>query len=317
MGFFSKLFDPGRDDRRAAASLAQQGIIKGGSATGPGGITAGFDFSGGRGSITSGLGSFQPALEQMQGASANFLNQAQGGLPPELAALAEGTIGRLGSIDVNRLSNESDFAGFGDIFQSALGTAQADPFDLGAGISERLRALSERRNQRSVNKMFDRLKSTGNLTSSAGIQRAGDVENQLFDAFARALGSSGAREGIGARQFGEEFGLEQLGGQRALQQFGVGGDMFSKFLQNQAQGTQLGLATNASAMATSQLPLAFLQALQGSTGQASNSLFAASGINQQNAAMAKSPFLEALKAAGSFASGIAPGGFFGNTPAGG
>lgn len=326
----SSVFDPGKKDRDAAAALGQQGIIRGGNFSGPGGISGGFDFSGGRGSMTSSLGSFGPLLEQMQGLSGGFFDQAQSGLPQELRDLGDSTISRLGETDVSRLQNQSDFQGLGSIFQGAAATAQKDPFDLGSEVSQRLRALSERRNQRSVNKMFDRLKRTGNLTSSAGIQRAGDMERNLFeqglqfdlaglqagqgiqkDAFARALGASGQREAIGARQFGEEFGMEQLGGQRAMQQFGVGNQMFQDFMQSQQQGTQLGLAGMQGAMGLSQLPLAFQQAMMNSTGQASNSMFAAAGINQQNAAMAKSPFLEALNAAGSFASGIAPGGFIG------
>ena len=332
MGFLSDIFDPGKKDRDAAAGLAQQGIVTGGQATGPGGISAGFDFSGGQGSITSDLGTFAPLLQGLQGLSQQGIAQAQGGLPQGLRDLGAGTIDRLGQIDVNRLQNQSDFAGLGGIFQGALGTAQADPFDLGADISSRLRGLSERRNQRQVNKMFDRLKRSGNITSSTGIQRAGDVERGLFeqglqfdlagltagrgiqqDAFARALGASGQREQIGARQFGEEFGLEQLGGQRALQQFGVGDQQFQHFLANQQQGANIGIQGTQAAAGLSQLPLAFQQALQSATGQGSGSLFAASGINQQNAALAKSPFLEALNAAGSFASSLSG---FGGGPTG-
>ncbi len=330
MGFLSDIFDPGKKDREAAAGLAQQGIITGGQATGPGGISAGFDFSGGVGSITSDLGTFAPALEGLQGLSAQGLAQAQGGLPQGLKDLGASTIGRLGEMDVSRLQNQQDFAGLGQIFQGAMGTAQADPFDLGADISARLRSLSERRNQRGVNKMFDRLKRTGNIGTATGIGRAGDLERNLFEqglqfdlaglqagqgmqqqAFQRALGASQGREAIGARQFGEEFGMEQLGGQRALQQFGVGDQQFQQFLANQQQGANIGIAGTQAAAGLSQLPLAFQQALMQSTGQASGTMFGAAGISQQNAAMAKSPFLEALNAAGSFASGIAPGGMMG------
>lgn len=320
----SDIFDPGRDDRERAAGLAEQGIITGGQATGPGGISAGFDFSGGRGSITSSLGSFAPLLAQLQGLAGQGFAQAGGGLPPELQALMGSTIDRLGQTNVNQLTNEQDFAGFGNIFQSALSTAQADPFELGSGISAKLRALSERRNQRQVNRTFDRLKASGNLGSSAGIARAGDLERNLQeqglqfdlaglqagqgiqrDAFGRALGASQAREGIGARQFGESFGIEQLGGNRALQQFGVGSQGFAQFLQNQMQGFNIGAGATGAGANLSQLPLSFLAALQGTTGQASNTQFAAAGINQQNAALAKSPFLEALNAAGQFAGSFA------------
>ena len=323
MGLLSNLFDPGRNDRDRAQEFAERGVVTGGTIKGPGGISAGFDFSGGQGSLTSSLGSFAPLLEQSQQLSAGGFAQAAGGLPSGLTGQGADTIGRLGQVNVNQLTNESGFAGLGNVFQSALGTAQADPFDLGADISSRLRSLSERRNQRLVNSTFDRLKSTGNLGSSAGIARAGDLERNLQeqglqfdlaglqagrglqqDAFGRLMGATQGREGIGARQFGESFGLEQLGGNRALQQFGVSSDMFQQFLQNQQQGANIGLAGAQGAANLSQLPLAFMQALGAQQGQASNSLFAAAGVNQQNAAMAKSPFLEALTAAGQVAAGI-------------
>lgn len=267
--------------------------------------------------------------------SQSALAGAQGGLPPELQALGQGTIDTLGQGQFNRLGNQQDFAGLGQIFQNAQATAQADPFDLGSTISDKLRQLSERRNSRLVNKTFDRLKASGKLGTTGGANIAGELDANLqeqglkfdiagleagrgiqSDAFQRALGASQGREAIGGRQFGEDLAQNQFQNQSALSQFGVGSDMFRQFMQQQAQGANIGLAANASALATTQLPLAFQQAALAAQGQASNSLFAASGVEQQNAAMARSPFLDALTAAGSFASGIAPGGFFGN-PVGG
>ena len=332
MGFFSDIFDPGRRDREAAAGAAQQGIIEGTSATGPGGIQAGFDFSDNQATVTSDLGSFTPTMEGLQGLSAQGLTQAGGGLPPELAALASGTIDRLGQTNVEQMSGASDFAGLGQVFQSSLGTAQADPFELGAGISQKLRQLSERRNTRLVNKTFDRLKRSGKLGTSGGAGIAGELDANLQDqdlkfdlaglqagsqmqrdAFGRLTGASAAREGIGSRAFAESFGLEQLGGQRALQQFGVGNTMFDSFLRNQQQGANIGIAGAQAAAGVSQLPRAFLQAANSSAGLASGTHFGEAGVHGQSAAMAKSPFLEALNAAGSFATGIAPL----RTPAGG
>jgi len=319
MGFLSDLFDPGRDDRDAAAALAEQGIITGGSSTGPGGISTGFNFQNGQGSFTSDLGSFAPLLQQLQQLSSQGATQAGAGLPPALQALGISTIDELGDIDINRLTNEQDFAGLGQIFQGALGTAGADPFDLGADISARLRALSENRNQRNVNDFFDRLSSTGNLTSSAGIQRAGDLEQNIFeqglqfdlaglnagrgiqsDAFARLLGASQGREAIGARAFGEQFATEGLEGQRALEQFGVGNELFSQLLRSQGQGANIALGGAQGAGALAQLPLAFQNALLASTGVASGSNFNAAGINQGNAQLAQSPLQELIKTLGGF-----------------
>lgn len=335
MGFLSDIFDPGRKDRKAAAALAKKGIIEGTSVSGPGGISAGFDFTNNRGALRSSLGSWAPMLEAMQGGAMSAFSQAAQGLDPRFQGAADNTVDRLGQINVNRLSNETDFNMLGDLFRSNAAFAQRDVFDVGDEISSRLRALSERRNQRLVNKKFDQLRASGGLAHIGGAGALAELDRNLFeeglqfdlaglnfgrtainDAFGRALGASGQREAIGARQFGEEMGLEQLGGARALQQFGINQQMFENLLRQQQQGNAMGMGLMSGAMGLSQLPLAFLQAAQGATGQASNSLFAAAGINQQNAAMAKSPFLEALNAAGSFMNSIAPGGFAGN-PVGG
>lgn len=327
MGFLSKIFDPGKGDRKRAKKLLDESVLRGGDISGPGGIGAGFSFDeGGAGTSQLSLGSFQQFLPQFQNLAGQGFEQAGAGIPG-LESLGQRTQDRLGNIDVQRFQNQQDFQGLGDIFQSSLATAQADPFDLGAGISERLRALSERRNQRSVNKFFDRLKSTGNLTSSAGIQRAGDLERNLFeqglqfdlaglqagqgiqrDAFGRALGASGQREQIGARQFGEEFNLEQLGGNRALQQFGVGNEVLNAFLRNQQQGANIGSQGIQGGIALAQSPLAFLQAQLGIQSARSGTQGTAAAGFLNSAQQAKSPFLEALNAAGSFIGSVKPGG---------
>ncbi len=332
----SSIFDPGADDRAAAGAAANAGVMSSGGATGPGGISAGFDFSGGNISTNFGAGQFDPLIGAGIGLAQQGVSQAGGGLPPELMALGQGTIDQLGGdINVNRLGNESDFAGLGDVFQSALSTATADPLTLGSEISDRLRALSERRNNRLVSKTFDRLKRSGKLGTTGGAGIAGELDATLQeqdlkfdlagleagrgmqgDAMQRLLGASGQREAIGARQFGEEFGLQQFADNRALQQFGVGSSMFDQFLKNQFQGANIAnMGTNLAA-GVSQIPLAFMNSLINAGTASSNTNFAAAGVHGQNAAMAKSPFLEALNAAGSFMSGIAPGGIVGN-PVGG
>lgn len=325
------LFDPGKSARKRASALSNAGIIKGVNFSGPGGIGGSSTFAGGTGTSNFSLGAFQNSFDNLQGLSAAGLSQAQGDLPPELQQLGQNTIGAIGGNNTfNRMQNQEDFAGLGQVFQGSLATASADPFDLGSTISEKLRQLSERRNSRLVNKTFDRLKASGKLGTTGGANIAGELDRNLTDqglqfdlaglqagqgmqqaAFQRLLGASGQREAIGGRQFGEDLAQNQFGNQAALQQFGVGNSMFDSFLRNQAQGANIGMAANASAMATTQLPLAFQQAAMAAAGQASNTNFAAAGVEQQNAAMAKSPFLEALNAAGSFMGGIAPGGFIG------
>ncbi len=327
MGFLSKIFDPGKGDRKKGKKLAGESVLRGGELEGPGGIGAGFSFDPKTGEGTSqlSLGSFAGALPQFQQLATQGFEQAGAGIPG-LEALGQRTQDRLGNIDIQRLQNQGDFQGLGQIFQQAQGVAGADPFDLGAETSNRLRALSERRNQRQVNKFFDRLKRGGNLTGSAGIERAGDLERNLFeqglqfdlaglqagqslqrDAFGRLIGASGQREQIGARQFGEEFATEQLGGERALQQFGVGTSTLDAFLRNQQQGANIAGAGVAGGVGLAQSPLAFLQAQQSLQSNRSSTQLGASGQFLTAANQAKSPFLEAVNTAGSFITAINSG----------
>jgi len=328
----SSIFDPGRDDRNAASAQAQQGVITGSNFSGPGGLGGSFDFSGGVGSSSSSLGSFQSLFDQMQGMSGQGFQQAMGGLPQGFQQLGQDTIAGLQGINgPGSQGNMANFTGFGDVFANAQQTATADPFELGSTISDKLRQLSERKNSRLVNKTFDRLKASGKLGTSGGANIAGQLEQNLFDqglqhdlaglqagqslqqqAFSMMQGSNQGMEGILSRQFGEGMAGAQFDQGNLLAQFGVGNQQFENFLRNQAQGTQMGLAGAQGAAGLSQLPLAFQQALMGMTGQASNTNFAQAGVSQNNASMAQSPWLEALSAAGGLASAIAPGGFLGN-----
>ena len=318
------LFDPGKGARRQAKRFGRQGVFTGGGFTGPGGGFAGFDFTNNRlsGDLSLG-GDFQNLLTGFQGLSQAGLDQAGSDIPESLRNAGAGAIEGLNFGGIDRLTQEQDFAGFGDVFQSSLDTAQADPFELGAGISEKLRALSERRNQRGVNKMFDRLRSTGNLGSSAGIARAGDLERNIFeqglqfdlaglkagqgiqqDAFGRLLGSSGSRGQIGSRDFGEQFAEEQLRGDRTLQQFGIENSLFDSFLRNQAQGA--GIAGGAAGVSQNiqGIPLQLMQALLASGTTASNSIFQGANVFNNAAALSNDPFAEAINAAGGLAAGI-------------
>ena len=328
----SSVFDPGKEDREAARIKGDAGIIKGGAFSGPGGLSGDFNFAGGRGASNFGLGSFQNQLDMFQQMSAAGGAQAQAGLPPELRALGENTIGQLGTGQFDRFINESNFNALGDIFNESSSLAMSDPFELGAGVSEKLRALSDRRNRRLVNSTFDRLKASGKLGTTGGAGIAAGLDANLFDeglkfdlagleagrglqsdAISRIFGSAGLREQIGARQFGEDMGVAQYGDNAALQQFGVGSDMFRQFMANQAQGAQLATLGAQGAQGVAQMPLAFQQMMMAANAQASNSQFASAGIDQQNAAMAQSPLLNALTTAGSLAGSLSGAGLLGTT----
>jgi hypothetical protein len=274
MGFLSDIFDPGKADREQASSQAQAGIINLTNTSGPGGITAGSEFADGQGTTELGLGSFQPLLDQAQGTASQGFAQAGAGFED--------------------FSQFGDFGSLGDIFKGAQSTAQADPFDLGADVSARLRALSERRNQRTVNRTFDRLKASGNLGSSAGIARAGDLERNMFE--------QGLQFDLAGLQAGQS--LQKDAFSRVLGSQQSRGNIFQQFLANQAQGANIGFGGIQSAAGLAQLPLSFLQAGGAEASRASNTNFAAAGISSQNAANAKSPFLEVLNAAGGLATGF-------------
>jgi hypothetical protein len=327
----SSIFDPGKKDRNRAATAAAEGVFSGGNITGPGGISAGFDFSGGK--VTSNLsaGGFQPVIEAFQQFGADAIGGIGGfELPPELKELGLNTIAELGDIDLKSMGGKKDLAGLGKIFDRSVTTASKDPFELGSEISDRLRGLSERRNNRLVAKTFDRLKASGKLGTTGGAGIAGELDatlqeqdlkfdlagldfgqRQIGDAISAAFGASQGREGIKSRMFQESAGIEQLEGNRALQQFGVGDQLFQDFLAGQHQTLQtgqVGLAATGMAGNLSQLPLAFMQAMQNAGTAASNTNFAQAGVFQNNAAMAKSPFLEFMNTVGELFSVAKPGG---------
>jgi hypothetical protein len=287
MGFLSDLLTPGNEFVDRASGQAGNAVFTGGRVSGPGGISAGFDFSGNRATSSLGLGSFAPLLQQLQGLGGLGARQAQSGLPPELAALGEDVIGQLGA-------NTGDFS---SIFQQALPTATADPFDLGADISSRLRGLSERRNQRRFNKFTDRLQRTGNLTSSVGTQRAGELE-ALEREEGLKLDLAGLEAGRGIQGDAMQRLLAAFQGTQtgAGNQLAAGRGLFGDLLQSQAQGANIALSGAQGASGLAQLPLAFQTALLNAGTSASNSLLGAAGVNVAGAEQVKSPVLELVKA---------------------
>ena len=278
----------GGSDRRRAKRNARNTPFTGGSLFGPGGIGAGFSFENNQANVTSELGDLGPLFQQLMETADFGLNQAQGGLPPELSQLFGDSIDSLGTISNQ---NSGDFAGLGSIFNNSLDIANADPFALGGGVADKLRQLSERKNQRDVANTFDRLKASGKLGTSGGAGIAAELEQNIFDqglqfdlagldagrqlqtdAFGRVINSSNAREGIAGRGFQEAF-------QSILAQTGIGQQGFQDLLQQQQQGANIGFGAGQNAMAVQQSPLAFLQALLAAGTTGSNSQFNAGNLN--------------------------------------
>ncbi len=310
----SSIFDPGKKDRKAAANLAQQGVMNSGWIGGSGGVGAGFNFQDGHTQIKTKMGRFEKPMNML-------IKKAMdaGTLPPEFMALGGDVMAGLAApMDVTQMKGMGDMQVLGDIFRQSADMAGKDPMDLGMEISDRLTALSERRDQRKVNKMFSKLHAGGKLgtTGGAGIAAELDMNLQdqqlqrelagmnfgqglINDATNRMMGAFQGREGLRSRNFMESMGMQQYGDKRLLDMFGVGDTMMGRSLQQEGMDLQ-GLNT---AMAMQQLPLNWLNAMMGAGSTAANTRFGAAGVHSNNAANARSPFLDIVNAAGGFMTG--------------
>jgi hypothetical protein len=195
---------------------------------------------------------------------------------------------------------------------SSMGTATADPWELGSQVSDKLRALAERKNKREAMKMFDKLRSNGQMSSSMGAARAFELDNQQFEQgmqmdlagldAGRGLQSDAMQRLMQAQQ--GRAGLNQQLDANSINSAGLSSSLLDAFLKNQSQGVNIGLANATGGQNLAQMPLSFMQAMLAAGGASSNSFFQKAGVDQNNAAMAKSPFLEAVNAAGGFMSGL-------------
>jgi len=330
MGFLSDLFDPGKQNRDAASQFTRDAQVTGGSASGPGGISAGFNFdSNGRGSINTGLGSFNPLLGQTQGLANFGFGLAQQGLGQGLQDLGAGAIGDMQGVDLQRFGNFGGAQALQSILGGSAGIASANPFALGQGVTEQLRGRSTRSNQNLVNQKFDKLFASGGLSNSVTREQVtGDLSRQLDDqdlgfqlagldagrgmqqeAFGRSMGAFGGLEGFGSRLFGEGAQQTQLNAGLAQSRFGIGQALQQMQIQQMMAGGQLGQGALGAGMSLSQLPLQFLQSMMSAQGLRSDAALGAAGAQSQLASQASSPLLGALGAVGQFGSAI--GGFGG------
>jgi hypothetical protein len=330
MGFLSDLLDPGKQNRELASQFSQMAVPTGGRATGPGGIFAGFNFDpSGRGSISTGLGSFSPFLSMLQGHAAQGFDIAGRGLDPSLTALGEGAMADMGTPDIQRFGNLGGAGALQGILGSAGGIASADPFALGESTTAALRSRAQRSNQNLVNKTFDQLFASGGLSNQVTREQVtGDLSRQLDEqdlgfqlagleqgrglqqeAFGRAMGAFGGLEQFGGRMFGEQMGATNLAAQLAQQRFGIGSQLQNMALQQAMAGQQLGIGALSAGQGLAQLPLAFLSAQLQAQGLRSDAALGAGGVQTKLAENATSPFLSGLEAVGQFGQGI--GGFGG------
>ena len=330
MGFLSKLFDPGKGNRDAAGRLIDSAQVTGGSASGPGGIGAGFNFdASGRGSINSSLGSFDPFLSALQAQAGAGFNFGSGGLPSFLTGAFDSSTAALQAPNLQSFGNVGGASALQGILQNSAGLASANPFALGAATTDQLRQRSTRSNQNAVNKTFDRLFASGGLANQTTREQVtGDLSRQLDeqdlgfqlagleqgraiqgDAFGRTQGAFGGLEAFGARGFGEQLAGAQLGGQFANQRFGLAQGLQQAQMQQMQVGQGLGLQALQGATGLSQLPLSFLSAGLQAQGLRSDAALGGAAGQSKLASQASSPLLGALGAVGQFGSAI--GGFGG------
>jgi hypothetical protein len=131
----------------------------------------------------------------------------------------------------------------------------------------------------------------------AGLQAGQSIQQNALGAL---FGASQNLQGIGQQLFGEQLSGQQLLSQFANQRFGMGATAHQLELAQQQQGFSQGTGAVASAAGLSQLPLAFQSAQLAAQGLKSQTDQGAAGVNLTAASQAKSPFLEALTAAGTF-----------------
>ncbi len=305
------------DDANARAAA---GEFTGGSFTGPGG-SASIEFGpGGEANLTTGLGAFGDSFSSLLEQAGGFFGGNAGGSGDLMALLQQfgqssiGDIRRSEQLLENTLANSDDFNVLGEQFQNDIRLAQQDTGELGRSIASQFQPALDRAQGNLRNTTFDRLFSSGKFANSQaaspvveGLSRQfGEQQVQLQDfgrqqalsqqqdAFGRALSSSQQREAIGGRQFGESFSSAQLLSQNAQDRFGIGSGLFSQFLQNQQQQQGLGIQALGTSANLSQLPLAFLNAIQSAGALRSDSILGSADIMQRNVAGTTNPFAEGL-----------------------
>jgi hypothetical protein len=213
------------------------------------------------------------------------------------------------------------------LFASQLGTATADPFQLGAGVTDKLNQLASRGERDLVNQKFDQLFGSGRLGASVGVAEAFETQDQLSkaglrrdlagleagrglrsDALGALFGATSGLQNIGQQLFGEQLSSADMLSRFANQRFQVGAGAQQLRMQQESQRFGQGMAALGGAQNLAQLPLAFQQALLAQQGMKSDVDLGRAGTFTNNAQLAKSPLLEAANTAGSFFEPIKIGG---------
>jgi hypothetical protein len=303
MGFFSGIFDPGKKDRIRAATSAQRAVPTSGNIGGPMGINAGFNVDPKTGAInmTNSAGQFGEAGSMLL----QMMPQLFGGTGAAggLAELADSI--RPG-LDATGLEQRE---GFSEIFQNALGTLNQDPFELGSQVTAKLQPGLDRAQGNLRNNTFDELFGSGGSSISGAANPVlenlsnvfADQQSQLgvmgFD-IGRGLHSDALQQAFTSNQ--GIAGIDASNVDRLMKQFGMGESIANTAIQDFGVGAQAGLGAGQLAGDFSQLGIPFIQAMMQMQGLTSEAQLGVAGVHTDNAKMAKSPFLEAMKFARSF-----------------
>jgi hypothetical protein len=254
MGFFSKLFDPGKEERQRAQQLAEQGKIEGGQWTGPGGMTGDWGFKDGQATGGFGLGMWadpqQQLIQQSLGMLGGLGGYQQQAVNPGMFGGAHTPFGAVGGPNwyqgmpqfQQQLGGISSAMGqlgapgtqgFGmpgmqQNFMQNLQTAGQSPAALGRGYADMLHASEAGREQRGTRDFIEKVYGSTMGATSGAAERLGLHDKMLSEAY-----SGRERAGLEFGQAQQQFAQQQL-----VPGFGAMGQEYGRRFGEQLEGQQ-------------------------------------------------------------------------------
>jgi len=308
MGFFSNLFDPGKDDRNEAGQMARDAVIDNVSASGAFG---GGSFNDGR--FTSDLGQFGGIFEQIMGQLGTSGEAGQQNFANLFGAGGAATSALSGDFMDPALLEQIT-----GTIQSGLGTLGQTAQQLGAGqldISNQIAAPRElEARQALAQNLFaqGRGGSTGGQLQTEGLGRVQSDAALKREMMANQFGMDVRQQALGQvnQGFGQIFQAKSAADQRALQRFGIAGNLFDagRTAQSDIFGNiNQGLAGLGAIQGFGNQN--FMQALNAEIAR-SNSQLGGSNIFAQNAANTPNIGMALLEGASGAVAGAASAGTF-------
>ena len=315
MGLLDDLFDPGKKDRNRAANAAEQGVIDNFSFNGPGGSFARFT----NGSFGTGIGDLQPLRDA-------FLQQAfgrldgGGGIPEVLSSAAGGALPDLANPNLDTSGFDPGLLqAFQGGINDQLGIINQDPQALAANRFALLEDQAATPERQATIDLADRLFSGGRTGTTGGQQditafargldeaRTGRQVAALDFGLAQQAGARnslaqlfGAGQSLIGNQFNRNVTANELSASRARDRFSLAQGLLQGSFGQRDRNFNEALGFTSGIQSLDNQPLAGFQAALASEALRSKSQFRLADIFQSNSALAKSPLLEAVNAAGQF-----------------